>query len=77
MGTVCKLELWPRHYEYTIACDMAQEICMFRVKCGGKHDHKSNGKGIVGCIKQIMQAKASNIKKCPTTTAIRSQMKTS
>ena len=60
----------------SIACDMAQDICHM-VRCGGKHDYKSNGKGIVGCIKQIMQVKASNIKKCPITTAIRSQMKTS
>jgi hypothetical protein len=29
----------------------------------GQTDHKSNGKGIMGCIKQIMQPKVSHIKK--------------
>jgi hypothetical protein len=61
---------------------MAQEIC-HSVRCGGKHDVTT--KAIVRAllvaagVKQIMQAidKVSNIKKCPTTTAIRSQMKTS
>ena len=55
----------------SIACDMAQDICHM-VRCGGKHDYKSNG------LHQANHAgKGIKYKKCPITTAIRSQMKTS